>query len=133
MSETTRLTRRQALAACLKLSGAQLTNPFGDTSDVFKVSGRIFAAISQDEEGSLITLKCDPGYASSLISRHDDISPGYHMSKKHWISVRLNRSVPATLLRELITDSYDLVVAALPAPARGSLEAGQPTHPRGPR
>lgn len=121
MSGTTTLTRRQVLAACSKLAGAQLTNPFGDTSEIFKVSGRIFAAISDDHAGTLITLKCEPDYAASLVTRYADISPGYHMNKKHWISARLNRAVPATLLRELITDSYELVFAALPTHERDRL------------
>ncbi len=88
------------------------------------MSGRIFAAISEDAPSGLITLKCDPGYAASLVAGYDDIEPGYHMNKRHWISAPLGRSVPGGLLRELIRESYDLVVAALPARGRDGLGAG---------
>ena len=90
------------MSLCSGLAGAGLTHPFGDTSATFKVSGKIFAAVSGDGPSSLITLKCDPGYAESLVSEYDDIERGYHMNKRHWISVRLGSSVPDALLRELI-------------------------------
>jgi predicted DNA-binding protein (MmcQ/YjbR family) len=125
------VTQHQAMSLCSSLAGAELTHPFGDSSVIFKVSGRIFAAISGDDPSSLITLKCDPGYAASLVSEYDDIKPGYHMNKRHWISAPLGRPVdpsgrpvPGGLLRELIRESYDLVVAALPARERDRLGAG---------
>jgi hypothetical protein len=40
------------------------------------------------------------------------------MTKRHWISAPLGRSGPGGLSRELIRESCDLVVAALP-PANG--------------
>jgi predicted DNA-binding protein (MmcQ/YjbR family) len=121
MPDQTTLTPEQARAACAALTGAQLTHPFDNTSSIYKVAGHVFAAISFDDAGSIITLKCDPGYAESLVSGPEDIGPGYHMNKRHWISAHLGRSVPAPLLRELITKSYDLVVAALPARERARL------------
>jgi predicted DNA-binding protein (MmcQ/YjbR family) len=114
-------TQHQAMSFCSSLAGAELTHPFGDTSAIFKVSGRIFAAISGDDPPGLITLKCDPGYAASLVAEYDDIKPGYHMNKRHWISAPLGRSVPGGLLRELIRESYDLIVAALPVRERDRL------------
>jgi hypothetical protein len=37
-------TQHQAMSLCSSLADAELTHPFGDTSAIFKVSGRIFAA-----------------------------------------------------------------------------------------
>jgi predicted DNA-binding protein (MmcQ/YjbR family) len=57
------------------VSSRLLTHPFGDTSAIFKVSGKIFAAISGEKSPGLITLKGDPGYAEALVSEYDDIKP----------------------------------------------------------
>lgn len=40
------------------------------------------------------------------------------MNKKHWITVRPGETVDRALLRELVTDSYRLVVGGLPCAAR---------------
>ena len=37
------------------------------------------------------------------------VEPGYHLNKRHWITVRLQGDVPDQRVRELIEDSYDLV------------------------
>jgi predicted DNA-binding protein (MmcQ/YjbR family) len=116
---TTSVTRReQALATCSQLPSATLTHPFGEGTSVFKVAGRMFAAISLDDSPGRVTLKCDPGYGAALVDRHDEFTPGYHMNKRHWITVTLHPVLPANLLEDLIADSYDLVVAALPARSR---------------
>jgi predicted DNA-binding protein (MmcQ/YjbR family) len=106
--------REQALTVCSHLPGAELTHPFGHGSAVFKVAGKMFAAVSMDEVLGIATLKCDPDYGAALVALHDEVSAGYHMNKRHWISVTLKPQLSATLVNALIEDSYDLVVAALP-------------------
>jgi predicted DNA-binding protein (MmcQ/YjbR family) len=72
----------------------------------------MFAALGVLEEPNRLTLKCDPDYGALLIQQFDQISPGYHMNKHHWITIALDASVPTDLICELIVDSYELVVAA---------------------
>ena len=85
-----------------------MPNAFGPETAVFKVVGKMFVAMND----SLITLKADPEDARALVETFADVTPGYHMNKKHWVSVALpSRHAP---LEELIRDSYDLVVAGLP-------------------
>ncbi|MHB8311691.1 MAG: MmcQ/YjbR family DNA-binding protein [Candidatus Dormibacteria bacterium] len=110
--------REHALAACSRQDAAQLTYPFGETTAVFKIGGKMFAAVSLGDLPGRITLKCDPGYAAALVDQYDGIVPGYHMNKRHWITVALHPSPPATLLEDLIADSYDLVRSTLPARSR---------------
>jgi len=43
------------------------------------------------------------------------------MNKKHWNTVELDGSVPDSTIFEWIDDSYNLVVAGLPAKIRNSL------------
>lgn len=104
------------MAACAAFPAVELSYPFGEQTPVFKVVGRMFAALNAEEGPGEITLKADPEDAKALVETFADIRPGYHMNKKHWISVRLPTfRVPAT---ELIRDSYDLVVAGLPRDKR---------------
>ena len=37
------------------------------------------------------------------------IVEGYHLNKRHWITITLNADVPDAGVKELVEDSYDLV------------------------
>jgi predicted DNA-binding protein (MmcQ/YjbR family) len=83
--------------------------PFGLTASVFKVGGKIFAIASLTKEPFDISLKCEPEIGELLRAGHDSIVPGYHLNKRHWITVTLGRDAADPLVRDLIEDSYDLV------------------------
>ncbi len=78
----------------------------------------MFAVVSEGDAPARITLKCDPDYASYLIQQFEDIVPGYHMNKRHWITVSLTPTMSQDLIDDLISEAYDLIVAAMPAHAR---------------
>lgn len=111
-------TERRALATCAGLPGAELSHPFGPETPVFKVGGKVFAVLSPDRNPPLITVKCEPEAAEALVRQHLWVIPGYHMDKRHWISIHLAADTPASLLKDLIVDSYDLVVHTLPVSRR---------------
>ena len=50
------------------------------------------------------------------------IAPGYHMNTRHWNTVTVDDELPDRLVRELVEDSYDLVVAGLPRADRLRLD-----------
>ena len=52
---------------------------------------------------------------------HAAVVPGYHLNKRHWNTVTLDGSIPDALLRDMVEDSYDLVVAGLPRRAQREL------------
>jgi predicted DNA-binding protein (MmcQ/YjbR family) len=56
-----------------------------------------------------VSVKCEPELAAQLRATYDEIEPGYHLNKRHWITVELGGSVQDALVRELIESSYDLV------------------------
>jgi predicted DNA-binding protein (MmcQ/YjbR family) len=91
--------------------------PFDEVTLVYKVQGKIFAIAATDDWGH-INLKCNPDVAIERRAEHDSVQPGYHMSKKHWITVPLDGSVPTPLVYSWIDDSYLLVVAGLPKAKR---------------
>ena len=112
MSQTHPL-RDAVVAQCLEMPGAERTHPFGDDTLVLKVGGRMFALVdSTDRHG--VTLKADPGRAASLVATYTQVTPGYHLDKRHWISVSLADPLPEGLLADLVEESYELVVGGLP-------------------
>jgi predicted DNA-binding protein (MmcQ/YjbR family) len=125
--------RARLLTAPRALPGAELTHPFGDDVDVWKVgglsaagarpgTGKMFALVSLWDSPGLITLKVDPERGVHLVEEHPAITPGYHTNKRHWISISLDGTVPDELVTELIEDSYDLVLGSLSAQVRFAVD-----------
>ena len=111
------MNRDDVLAFCLGLPGAQETYPFGDGVAVCKVGGKMFALVNLYDD-PVVNLKCDPARALELRAAYSGIRPGYHQDKRHWNSVDLDGSVEDDVVRGLVEDSYDLVVAKLPRAVR---------------
>lgn len=99
---------------CLLKNGVTEDFPFGPDVLVFRVVGKIFLLCDLSNINTTINLKCDPERALELRNNHDFIKPGYHMNKKHWNTINVTEGVEAKMLKELITHSYNLVVAGLP-------------------
>ena len=108
-------------AACLALTGAVETFPFNPQTSVFKVGGKIFAISALDSDPLSVSLKCEPELAERLREQHPAITAGYHLNKRHWNTVLLDGSVPDSMARDLIEDSYDLVVSSLTREQRRAL------------
>ena len=106
---------------CLSKPGASEGLPFGDDALVFKVQGKMFALLGLSAVPPSINLKCDPEWSADLRERYASVTPGYHMSKKHWNTVVADGEVPAPEVREMIDHSYDLVVRGLPKAQREAL------------
>ena len=99
---------------CLGKPDATEGTPFGPDVLVFKVSGKIFALASLDQVPATANLKCDPDLALELRDRYEQVTPGYHMNKKHWNTVEIESGIPEIELRKMIDHSYELVVKRLP-------------------
>ncbi|MFJ8583891.1 MmcQ/YjbR family DNA-binding protein [Streptomyces sp. NPDC093595] len=115
------MTPAQLRAFCLSFTDASEDFPFGPDTSVFKVAGRMFALASLDARPLRVNLKCDPEIAVRLRAEHPAVVPGYHMNKRHWNTVTVTE-LPDRMVRELIEDSYDLVVAGLPRAVRLRLD-----------
>jgi predicted DNA-binding protein (MmcQ/YjbR family) len=106
---------------CMSFPGAEETFPFGPETSVFKVAGKMFA-LSQLRATSLrMSLKCEPQLAEALRATHPAVLPGYHLNKRHWNTVIIDGSLSEQMVKDLIEDSYHLVVQQLPARDRHEL------------
>jgi predicted DNA-binding protein (MmcQ/YjbR family) len=106
---------------CLAQAGAVEDFPFGPENSVFKVGGKMFAISALDRTPLEVSVKSEPELALQLRATYAAIRPGYHLNKRHWNTVTLDGSLPDKLIRDLVEDSYDLVVSALPARTRKQL------------
>ncbi|MFF9812244.1 MmcQ/YjbR family DNA-binding protein [Streptomyces sp. NPDC014006] len=114
---------KELRALCLSFNAAEEDFPFRPEISVFKVLGKMFALTQLDARPLTINLKCDPEDAIRLRREHEGlIVPGWHMNKRHWNTVTVDGDLPDPLIRELVEDSYDLVVAGLPKAERLRLD-----------
>ena len=111
-----RTLQEQAAQRAQELPGAELTHPFGEGWDVFKVRGKVFMLQTGVTGEPIVVLKAEPSEAEALRAAHSDVTPGYHMNKRHWITLHPDGSLEAEQVDELVTESYALVVAGLPKP-----------------
>ncbi|MHA7208010.1 MmcQ/YjbR family DNA-binding protein [Arthrobacter sp. MDT1-65] len=117
--------------SCLSFPGAYEDYPFGPGTAAFRVRadrrggtgtpGKIFALTGVDARPPSISLKCEPALAVQLRAAHPEITGAWHLDKRHWNGVRLDGDLPPGTVRDMIEDSYDLVVSSLPAADREAL------------
>ena len=106
---------------CLCMDNVSESMPFGPDHIVFKVYDRMFllADMFPFEE---VLLKCDPDTAIELRDRYSEITPAFHMNKKHWNGVSVRGSLTDDFIKEQIVNSYNLVLAKVPKNKKECLE-----------
>jgi predicted DNA-binding protein (MmcQ/YjbR family) len=110
---------------CLAKKSTTESFPFGETTLVFKVSGKIFLLMGLDQRPLQFNVKCDPEQAVELREAYSSVIPAFHMNKKHWNTVIINGQLSSAQIREMIDASYALVVKSLPLKERKKLEDPQ--------
>ncbi len=118
------MTPRSLRAHCLRLAGAEETFPFGPTTAVFKVGGKIFAISGLDAEHLQVSVKVEPELGERLRMSYEQIRPGYHLNKQHWITIECAAGLEDRMIRDLVEDSWALVASKLPKPVRIRLGIG---------
>ena len=108
---------------CLGFPGAFEDVPFGPELSVFKVraavsggvrhEAKMFALSAMNPGNWSVSLKCEPALAEQLRAAHPEITGAWHLNKRHWNGVRLDGGLPDGMIRDMVEDSYDLVVAGL--------------------
>lgn len=114
---------------CLSFRGVHEKMPFDKATSeydrnllVFCVAGKWFCFVNIDVF-DFCNLKCRPEQTEDLRDKYEGIRPGYHMNKRHWISVYFDSDVPDETIKELVKQSYDIVVASLSKKEKEALQA----------
>ncbi|MHA6695270.1 MmcQ/YjbR family DNA-binding protein [Homoserinimonas sp. A520] len=114
------MTPDDLLEFCLSLPQAEESFPFGEETSVFKTTGngKIFALSSLAVEPLTVSLKVDPEESLALQAEYPQITPGYHLNKRHWVTIILDGAVPDALVEELIRGSHTLVAPRIRSPRK---------------
>lgn len=75
---------------------------------VFMCVAGNYLGLPEKGKVDIMNVKCDPEMVS-LITQTYGLLPGYHMNKKHWISVLLDGSVGEARILDFLDMSYDLI------------------------
>ena len=94
---------------CLAKPAVEESFPFGETTLVFKVKGKIFLLTGLDSPVLEFNVKCDPEKAIEWREQYAAVQPGYHMNKKHWNTIIVDGQLSKKLLLQFVDDSYKLV------------------------
>lgn len=112
---------------CLSFAGATEKLPFEKSTSeydkdllVFSVADKWFCFVNINKF-DFCDIKCAPEESKELQEKYQGIKPGYHMNKKHWISVYFNSDVPDSVTKELMQKSYKLIVKGLPQKVQKTL------------
>ena len=102
-----------AASTALKLPEVTVTQPFGKGCDVFKVIDKVFMLSFHLNGQATVNLKVTPDHGTMLRDIYAYIRTGWHMNKQHWISVYADDEMDESLVKDLVLNSYELVVAKL--------------------
>jgi len=106
---------------CMAKKGAGEDFPFDFSTLTFKVCGKIFALTDINSAVLSVNLKCSPEHAFHLRNLYSQVTPGYHMNKKHWNTVLIDGHIPDEEVYLMIDQSYELVLAGVKKSLRDSL------------
>ena len=105
---------------CLSLKGTTEELPFDENTLVFKVLGKMFAFCNMTTF-EFTNLKCDPEKAITLREEYTEVTPAWHMNKKHWNSVSFIEDLSDHQIEQWVKDSYTLVIKNMPKKLREQL------------
>lgn len=78
----------------------------------YMLEDKMFLALCyENDKLKYITLKLDPQKGEFLRRQYADVIPGYYMNKVHWNSVKPDGCVPDELLKDMIEESYNLILS----------------------
>jgi predicted DNA-binding protein (MmcQ/YjbR family) len=80
---------------------------------VFKVGGRMFCVACLEPGEYCMSFKCSPEKFTELVEL-EDFAPAPYLARASWVALRSSDALPASELKALLRESYDLVSAKLP-------------------
>jgi predicted DNA-binding protein (MmcQ/YjbR family) len=86
----------------------------------FKVAGKMFAHTVLEVAPVWLSFKCSGENFADLTERAG-IIPAPYLARAQWVALETKDALPLDDLARLLRESYDLVVAKLPAKARNQL------------
>ena len=70
-----------------------------------RCADKVFMLMTEVTGQPIVIVKADPEDGKALREEHEDITPGYHMNKQHWITLHPGGTLQKTLVDDLVTES----------------------------
>ena len=96
---------------------------------VFKIAGKMFAITPLEPAPVFLTVKASDESFAELTER-PGIIPAPYLARAKWVALERADAVSPAELASLLRNSYDLVVAKLPAKTRAALSSAKPKSKR---
>lgn len=106
---------------CASLTGATYVNQWGG-SHVWKVGGKVFSVGGWSEDSFGITVKVSPS-AFPILATQPGLRPAPYLASRGmaWVQVYQEGAQPEEFVKELIQESYQLILEKLPKKTRAEL------------
>ncbi|MCG8606155.1 MmcQ/YjbR family DNA-binding protein [bacterium] len=92
-----------------------------DDDLVFSVGGKMFAVFPVSTEDR-VSFKTTTSGSFAMLTSEDGIVPAPYLARYDWVLIEDLEAFPVEMVRELLAESYQLVLARLPRKTRKSLE-----------
>ena len=117
---------------CLSLPAATEDIKWGHDL-CFLIAGKMFTVTSLEAtDGHCVSFKCTPEKFAELIES-DGIIPAPYMARNHWVTLERFDALRDTEIKELVQESYEMVLAKLPKKTREEIALGGKKLPSKPR
>lgn len=106
------LTRKEALEFGLGFPNTYQDAPFHDENwQLVRVNGSKKAFLWTYERDGYINLnvKVSPEWRDLWRDAYESVIPGWHQNKEHWNTIILDGTIPASEIKRMIAESYDIV------------------------
>jgi predicted DNA-binding protein (MmcQ/YjbR family) len=114
------ISRKQVEEYILSMPDAHKEYPFGEAVSVYKIRAQstenrermtnsMFALMNEDKTPVNLSLRCDPLLSKTLRDKYDEVMPGEHLNKKHWITIVMSGQLSWSEIQDLIRHSYNSV------------------------
>lgn len=100
-------------STAIELPKVTVTQPFGQDCDVYKVMEKMFMLTFHLDKNAVVNLKVEPDHGAMLRDIYPYIRTGWHMNKQHWISIYDHEDLDFELVKDLVLNSYELVISKL--------------------
>lgn len=91
---------------CLSLPHTTERCPFGPDTLSLEIGGKMFCLLDLSGSWRFYNIKVDPDYSRELRERYDSVRPGFHMNKRHWVSVDFDSGLSPDEERALLRHAW---------------------------
>ncbi len=106
-------TREELLKFGLTFPDTYVDTPFHDDNWIlvrYRKNKKAFLWTYERNGNLCINIKVAPEWRDFWRDAFEAVQPGYHQNKEHWNTIIMNGTVPEETIKQMISESYDLIV-----------------------